>query len=62
MGDMMYPRRRRAQRLGDPIGSALPKLVAPEDAVDLGPVVLLERSGFFDSLMGATNAAGQSAA
>jgi hypothetical protein len=35
--------------------------VAPEDAVDLGPVIALERSGFFDVLMGAKNVAGAGA-
>jgi hypothetical protein len=29
--------------------------VAPEEAVDLNPVVTLEREGFFETLMGAKN-------
>ena len=32
---------------------ALPVPVAPEDAVDLGPVLALEGQGFFETLMGA---------
>jgi ABC-type nitrate/sulfonate/bicarbonate transport system substrate-binding protein len=64
MGDMMYPSLegvRNASAILHRVG-ALPKLVAPEDVVDLGPVTMLERSGFFDVLMGAKNTAGQSAA
>jgi hypothetical protein len=64
MGDMMYPSLegvRNASVILHRVG-ALPDLVAPEAAVDLGPVIALEREGFFDSLMGATNVAGQSAA
>jgi NitT/TauT family transport system substrate-binding protein len=64
MGDMMYPSLegvRNASAILHRVG-ALPKPVAPEDAVDLGPVSMLERSGFFETLMGARNVAGQSAA
>jgi hypothetical protein len=35
--------------------------VAPEDAVDLNPVITLEREGFFESLMGAKHAHPQTA-
>jgi hypothetical protein len=55
MGDMMYPSLegvRNASAILHRVG-ALPKLVAPEEAVDLGPVLLLERAGFFETLMGA---------
>ena len=41
---------------------ALPRPVAPEDAVDLSQVVMLEREGFFETLMGAKNAHPQTAA
>jgi hypothetical protein len=63
MGDMMYPSLegvRNASAILHRVG-ALPKPVAPEDAVDLGPVIALERSGFFDVLMGAKNVAGAGA-
>jgi hypothetical protein len=36
--------------------------VAPEDAVDLGPVLALEQEGFFETLMGAKDVAPQNAA
>ncbi len=55
MGDMMYPSLegvRNASAILHRVG-ALPKLVAPEDAVDLNPVITLERLGFFETLMGA---------
>lgn len=64
MGDMMYPSLegvRNASAILHRVG-ALPTPVAPEDAVDLGPVSMLERSGFFETLMGARNVSGQSAA
>ena len=57
MGDMMYPSLggvRNASAILHRVG-ALPKLVAPEEAVDLGPVLMLERAGFFETLMGARN-------
>ena len=44
------------------IVGALPGLVAPEEAVDLDPVIALEREGFFDTLMGAKNVHPQNAA
>lgn len=62
MGDMMYPSLegiRNASAILHRVG-ALPKPVAPEDAVDLSPVLTLEREGFFESLMGAKNAQPQS--
>ena len=55
MGDMMYPSLegvRNASAILHRVG-ALPGPVAPEDAVDLGPVLALERQGFFETLMGA---------
>ena len=55
MGDMMYPSLegvRNASAILHRVG-ALPTQVAPEEAVDLGPVLALEREGFFDTLMGA---------
>jgi NitT/TauT family transport system substrate-binding protein len=64
MSDMMYPSLegvRNASAILHRVG-ALPKLISPEDAVDLGPVTMLERSGFFEALMGARNVTGQSAA
>jgi NitT/TauT family transport system substrate-binding protein len=64
MGDMMYPSLegvRNASAILHRVG-ALPKLVAPEDAVDLSQVMALEREGFFDGLMGAKNLQPQSAA
>jgi NitT/TauT family transport system substrate-binding protein len=64
MGDMMYPSLegvRNASAILHRVG-ALPKLVAPDEAVDLGPVIALEREGFFDTLMGAKEIAGASAA
>jgi hypothetical protein len=64
MGDMMYPSLegvRNASAILHRVG-ALPELVAPEEAVDLGPVIALEREGFFDTLMGAKEIAGASAA
>jgi NitT/TauT family transport system substrate-binding protein len=60
MGDMMYPSLegvRNASAILHRVG-ALPKQVAPEEAVDLGPVLALEREGFFDGLMGAQNVGG----
>jgi ABC-type nitrate/sulfonate/bicarbonate transport system substrate-binding protein len=57
MGDMMYPSLegvRNASAILHRVG-ALPKLVAPEEAVDLGPVLMLERAEFFETLMGARN-------
>jgi ABC-type nitrate/sulfonate/bicarbonate transport system substrate-binding protein len=62
MGDMMYPSLegiRNASAILHRVG-ALPKPVAPEDAVDLNPVLTLEREGFFESLMGAKSAQPQS--
>jgi len=50
MGDMMYPSLegvRNASAILHRVG-ALPGLIAPEDAVDLGPVLALERQGFFE--------------
>ena len=64
MGDMMYPSLegvRNASAILHRVG-ALPRPVAPEDAVDLGPVITLEREGFFETLMGAKNVHPQSAA
>ena len=64
MGDMMYPSLegvRNASAILHRVG-ALPKPVAPEEAVDLGPVIALEREGFFDTLMGAKDVVGQSVA
>jgi NitT/TauT family transport system substrate-binding protein len=64
MGDMMYPSLegvRNASAILHRVG-ALPKPVAPEDAIDLGQVVALEREGFFENLMGAKNVYPQSAA
>jgi NitT/TauT family transport system substrate-binding protein len=55
MGDMMYPSLegvRNASAILHRVG-ALPQLVAPEEAVDLGPILLLERAGFFEVMMGA---------
>lgn len=59
MGDMMYPSLegvRNASAILHRVG-ALPKLVAPEQAVDLNPVIALEREGFFETLMGARKSA-----
>jgi NitT/TauT family transport system substrate-binding protein len=64
MGDMMYPSLegvRNASAILHRVG-ALPGLVAPEEAVDLDPVIALEREGFFDTLMGAKNVHPQNAA
>lgn len=64
MGDMMFPSlegMRNASAILHRVG-ALPRQVAPEDAVDLEPVAALEAQGFFETLMGARQAAGQSAA
>jgi hypothetical protein len=64
MGDMMYPSLegvRNASAILHRVG-ALPKLVAPEEAVDLHPVITLEREGFFEALMGAKDAQSQTAA
>jgi NitT/TauT family transport system substrate-binding protein len=64
MGDMMYPSlegMRNASAILHRVG-ALPKQVAPEDAVDLGPVTTLEAQGFFERLMGAGDLTGKSAA
>jgi hypothetical protein len=55
MGDMMFPSlegMRNASAILHRVG-ALPKEIAPEDAVDLGPVGALEAHGFFEGLMGA---------
>ena len=55
MGGMMYPSLegvRNASAILHRIG-ALPRQVAPEEAVDLEPVLKLERAGFFETLMGA---------
>jgi NitT/TauT family transport system substrate-binding protein len=64
MGDMMYPSLegiRNASAILHRVG-ALPKQAAPEDAIDLGPVLTLEAQGFFDTLMGARDVTGQNAA
>ena len=64
MGDMMYPSLegvRNASAILHRVG-ALPGLVAPEDAVDLGPVLALEGQGFFEALMGAKDVFSNSAA
>lgn len=64
MGGMMYPSlegMRNASAILHRVG-ALPKPVAPEDAVDLNPVLTLEREGFFEDLMGAKNVHPQDAA
>lgn len=61
MSDMMFPSVegvRNASAILHRVG-ALPRLVRPEEAVDLGPVAALEREGFFDRLMGAADAARQ---
>ncbi len=63
MGDMMFPSLegvRNASAILHRVG-ALPRLVSPEDAVDLGPVATLEAQGFFETLMGARGLAGKSA-
>jgi NitT/TauT family transport system substrate-binding protein len=63
MGDMMYPSLegvRNASAILHRVG-ALPEFVAPEQAVDLNPVITLEREGFFDTLMGAKNVHPQNA-
>jgi NitT/TauT family transport system substrate-binding protein len=64
MGDMMYPSLeglRNASAILHRVG-ALPKLVAPEEAVDLEPVATLEAQGFFEMLMGARDLTDKSAA
>jgi len=64
MGDMMYPSLegvRNASVILHRVG-ALRGPVAPEDAVDLGPVLALERQGFFETLMGAKDVFSNSAA
>jgi NitT/TauT family transport system substrate-binding protein len=64
MGDMMYPSLegvRNASAILHRVG-ALPALVAPEDAVDLGPVLTLEDQSFFEALMGAQGVAANDAA
>jgi len=64
MGDMMYPSLegvRNASAILHRVG-ALPRLVAPEDAIDLNPVLTLEREGFFEALMGAKNVHSKGAA
>jgi hypothetical protein len=64
MGDMMYPSLegvRNASAILHRVG-ALPTPVAPEAAIDLNPVITLEREGFFETLMGAKNVRPQSAA
>lgn len=56
MNDMMFPNlegMRNASAILHRVG-ALPAPVAPETAVDQGPVIQLEREGFFDRLMGAS--------
>jgi hypothetical protein len=61
MGDMMFPSlegMRNASAILRRVG-ALPEEVAPEDAVDLGPVAALEADGFFEALMGARGIAGE---
>jgi ABC-type nitrate/sulfonate/bicarbonate transport system substrate-binding protein len=61
MGDMMYPSLegvRNASAILHRVG-ALAKPVAPEDAIDFGPVLSIERQGFFEQLMGARGAGGQ---
>lgn len=64
MGDMMFPSlegMRNASAILHRVG-ALPRQVAPEEAVDLEPVATLEAQGFFETLMGARHGAGESAA
>jgi hypothetical protein len=64
MGDMMFPSLegvRNASAILHRVG-ALPRQVAPEEAVDLEPVATLEAQGFFEMLMGARHVAGESAA
>ena len=64
MGDMMFPSlegMRNASAILHRVG-ALPRQVAPEEAVDLESVATLEAQGFFEMLMGAHSVAGQSAA
>ncbi|MDN5005703.1 ABC transporter substrate-binding protein [Bradyrhizobium sp. GCM10027634] len=56
MSDMMFPNlegMRNASAILHRVG-ALPAPVAPELAVDQGPVIALEKDGFFDALMGAS--------
>jgi hypothetical protein len=56
MNDMMFPNlegMRNASAILHRVG-ALPAPVTPETAVDQGPVIQLEREGFFDRLMGAS--------
>ncbi len=56
MSDMMFPNlegMRNASAILHRVG-ALPAPVAPELAVDQGPVIRLEREGFFDMMMGAS--------
>lgn len=54
MGGMMFPSVEGMRRAGAVLArlGALPEPVAPEAAIDLGPVAALEREGFFLSLMG----------
>src|SRR6202521_691410 len=62
MGDMMYPSLegvRNASAILHRVG-ALPEPVAPEQAIDLNPVITLEQEGFFEALMGAKNVQPQS--
>jgi NitT/TauT family transport system substrate-binding protein len=64
MGDMMYPSLegiRNASAILHRVG-ALPKPVAPEDVVDLNPVLTLEQEGFFEGMMGAKSINPQNAA
>jgi NitT/TauT family transport system substrate-binding protein len=64
MGDMMYPSLegvRNASAILHRVG-ALAEPVAPEQAVDLNPVITLEQEGFFEALMGARNVQPQGAA
>jgi NitT/TauT family transport system substrate-binding protein len=64
MGDMMYPSLegvRNASAILHRVG-ALPKQVAPEDAIDFGPVLTLEAQSFFDTLMDARDVTGKNAA
>lgn len=62
MSDMMFPSLegvRNASAILNRVG-ALKAPVPPEDAVDLSYVARLERDGFFETLMGARDAAGRS--
>jgi len=54
MGGMMFPSLEGVRNAGHLLHrlGALPRMVDPEDYVDLGPVTELEREGFFARLMG----------